>query len=83
MSSENLIFAGGVNRRPSGGLKTSMFGSGIGIGIFFVIGSRIVITVIFFDNPSRLKLSDSTFVAQSMLTLKAGCGIGMRTSGPK
>jgi alpha-glucosidase len=38
---------------------------------------------IFFDNPSRLKLSDSTFVTQSMLTLKAGCGIGMRTSGPK
>ena len=60
-----------------------MFGSGIGTGIFFVIGSMMVTTTIFLAVPSRLKLSDSTLVSASMLTLSAGCGAGMRMSGPK
>ena len=33
--------------------------------------------------PSSEKLIDSTLVWASMLTLSAGCGTGIRTSGPK
>ena len=58
-------------------------GTGIGIGVRREIGSITVITTIFLAVPSRLKLSDSTLVCASMLTLSAGCGAGMRMSGPK
>ena len=61
-------------RSPSGGLKMLMFGIGTGIGIRPVTGSRMVMISIRFCRPSRLKLSDSTLVWASMLTLSAGCG---------
>src|SRR6185295_16379764 len=81
--SGNWIFAGGVNRKPSGGCKKLTFGTGTGIGTLPVIGSSIVITTSFFASPSSEKLSDSTLVCQSMFTLSAGCGSGIGTSGPK
>ena len=83
MPSANSTLLGGVGRAPSGGRRMLMFGSGIGIGIFCVTGSKMVMTTIFFAVPSRLKLSDSTLVCASMLTFSAGCGTGMRMSGPK
>ena len=38
-SCENSIFRGGVRRAPRGGLSRLMFGTGMGMGIFFVTGS--------------------------------------------
>src|SRR5262245_52399310 len=82
-SSGNSTFAGGKSLAPSGGRRRLMLGTGIGIVIFFVTGSSMVSTTIFLDNPSRLKLSDSTFVCASIFTFNAGCGTGILMSGPQ
>src|SRR5262245_10691406 len=81
--SGNSTLAGGVGRAPSGGRSRLILGTGIGIVIFLVIGSRTLIIDIFFAMPFKVKDSDSTLVCASILTLSAGWGIGMRTSGPK
>src|ERR1044071_8775815 len=78
-----LFFDGSVGRAPIGGRRMLMFGTGTGSATFFVTGSKTLRTMIFFASPSRLKLKDSTFVCASMLTFKAGCGMGMRMSGPQ
>src|SRR3954470_5704490 len=68
---KNSTFDGIGSLAPSGGRSRLMLGTGTGIGIFFVTGSNTVSTVIFLLNPSRPKVSDSTLVCASMLTLSA------------
>ena len=75
-----LLGIGGIS--PSGGFSGVMSGIGIGIGIFVsafwmkTIGSTLC-------SASKLNVSDSTFFAESMSTLSAGCGTPTFTCGPQ
>src|ERR1700683_5558856 len=82
-SGGNEIFMGAVGLAPSGGRSRLMLGTGMGMGILPVMGSMMVMMTTFLARPSRLKVRVSTLLFASMLTVRAGCGMGMRMSGPK